>query len=97
MMNKQYLFRYIIILFLSLGTAAAFHSCDFIFTPAVGDDETLDGPIEGLTSEQLQMFFEGDEQFNKVFSFNEGLGPIFNNTACGSCHVADGEPTPLEI
>ncbi len=94
MMNKQYLFRYIVILFLSLGTAAAFHSCDFIFTPAVGNDETLDGPIEGLTNEQLRMFFQGDEQFNKVFSFNEGLGPIFNNTACGSCHVADGKSHP---
>ncbi len=86
----NYLVTFLFIIFMGV----VFHSCDFIFTPPVADDETLDGPIEGLTGDQLEMFFLGDEQFNKVFSFNEGLGPIFNNTACGSCHVSDGKSHP---
>ena len=94
MINKKYIRNYLIIFFLTLASMVTLHSCDFLLTPAVSDDETLDGPIEGLTNEQLQMFFLGDEQFNKVFSFNEGLGPIFNNTACGSCHVDDGKSHP---
>jgi CxxC motif-containing protein (DUF1111 family) len=37
----------------------------------------------------------GDGQFNATFvsapaPVNPGLGPIFNNVACSSCHVADG-------
>jgi CxxC motif-containing protein (DUF1111 family) len=37
----------------------------------------------------------GDGQFNATFvsapaPVNPGLGPIFNNVSCGSCHVADG-------
>ncbi|MCI0448843.1 MAG: thiol oxidoreductase [Chlorobi bacterium] len=93
-MSKKYIYNYLVIFSLSLALVAVFHSCDFFLTPPVADDETLDGPIEGLTSDQLRMFFLGDEQFNKVFSFNEGLGPIFNNTACGSCHVDDGKSHP---
>jgi CxxC motif-containing protein (DUF1111 family) len=37
----------------------------------------------------------GDGQFNATFvsapaPLNPGLGPIFNNVSCGSCHVSDG-------
>lgn len=37
----------------------------------------------------------GDAQFNATFvsapaPLNPGLGPIFNNVSCGSCHVSDG-------
>jgi CxxC motif-containing protein (DUF1111 family) len=88
-------FKASLLIFVFLFTASViFHSCDFLLTPATESDQTLDGPIDGLTSEQLVMFFQGDEQFNKVFSFNEGLGPIFNNTACASCHVDDGKSHP---
>ena len=94
MFYKKYIKNYAVIFLFTLGTMVIFHSCDFILTPEVRDDETLDGPIEGLTGDQLQMFFQGDAQFNKVFSFNEGLGPIFNNNACASCHVDDGKSHP---
>ncbi len=85
---------YFLIFSFLLLTSVVLHSCDFILTSAIQDDETLDGPIEGLTTEQLRIFFEGDEQFNKVFTFNEGLGPIFNSSACANCHVSDGRSHP---
>jgi CxxC motif-containing protein (DUF1111 family) len=47
----------------------------------------------GSLKENLHSF--GDLSFNAVFNSdktqrNHGLGPIFNNQACGSCHIADG-------
>ncbi|HRP63135.1 MAG TPA: di-heme oxidoredictase family protein [Phycisphaerales bacterium] len=44
-------------------------------------------PLPGLTAEQLERFFLGKEQFNRVFTPAEGLGPIFNQNSCGSCHT----------
>ena len=84
-----YLFSIVSIFLLAI----VFDSCDLMTTP-IAEDQTLDGPIEGLSPEQLRIFLEGDEEFGKVFSFNEGLGPIFNNTGCASCHVSDGRSDP---
>lgn len=92
-MNKK-IFTYLITVLITFLIAVGIDSCDFLLTSPIEDDQTLDGPIDGLTQEQLRIFFEGDEQFNKIFSFNEGLGPIFNNTSCGTCHVTDGRSDP---
>ncbi len=43
-------------------------------------------PLNGLTSEQLDRFFKGKDAFTKTFTFEEGLGPIFNDSSCSSCH-----------
>lgn len=47
----------------------------------------------GTLKENLHGF--GDGSFSAVFNSdktqrNHGLGPIFNNQSCGSCHIADG-------
>ncbi|MCH7720510.1 MAG: hypothetical protein IH988_05900 [Planctomycetes bacterium] len=49
--------------------------------PKMGD------PLLGLTPEQLARFDVGRVQFTRVFTVAEGLGPIFNEKSCGSCHV----------
>ncbi len=49
--------------------------------PAMGE------PLSGLTGEQLERFFTGRESFTHDFSVPEGLGPIFNQTSCGTCHA----------
>ena len=69
--------------------------CDTLLPSAPSDDEVLDGPIEGLTSAQLAVFAEGDEEFNRTFSAEEGAGPMFVASACGSCHVGDGKGHPV--
>lgn len=48
--------------------------------PKAGD------PLHGLTVEQLDRFFKGRDAFMKTFSFEEGLGPVFNQNSCSSCH-----------
>ena len=64
--------------------------CDAILTEAPEEGQTFDSPLPGLTSTQLAAFARGDEAFEKGFSVREGLGPIFNEPSCASCHPGDG-------
>jgi len=68
--------------------------CDHLLTQAPDDGQVLDGPIDGLTSEQRRIFTRGDEFFGQAFTFETGLGPLFNQTSCQDCHVGDGRGHP---
>ncbi|MGY4539168.1 CxxC motif-containing protein (DUF1111 family) [Mucilaginibacter sp. UYNi724] len=51
--------------------------------------------FSSLPGHLLRIHEIGDGQFNATFvsapaPLNPGLGPIFNNVSCGSCHVSDG-------
>lgn len=71
-------------------------SCSKILPKLPADDEILDGPIEGLSSEQNRMFLRGDVAFNdEIFNQAKGLGPLFVNNSCGSCHAGDGKGHPF--
>src|SRR6187402_3125584 len=60
------------------------------------EEELLDGPIEGLSSQEREQFLKGDIAFNDdVFTKENGLGPIFVSTSCGSCHAGDGKGHPF--
>jgi CxxC motif-containing protein (DUF1111 family) len=50
--------------------------------PAPGD------PIRGLTRAQRDQFVRGRLVFNRTFTPESGLGPLFNADACGECHEA---------
>jgi len=69
-------------------------SCDTLLTEAPEPNTTLEEPLEGLTSVELAAFARGDESFEQEFVTATGLGPIFNNTACGACHPGDGRAHP---
>ena len=68
--------------------------CADLFTEAPADNEIFDGPIDGLTAVQLKGFADGDEAFGQTFNVETGLGPVFNQTACISCHPDDGRGHP---
>lgn len=71
-------------------------SCNKVLPGAPEDDHILDGPLEGLTSEQKRMFLSGDIAFNdEVFTKETGLGPVFVATSCGTCHAGDGKGHPF--
>ena len=71
-------------------------SCGKMLPKAPLADETLDGPIEGLSKEQTRIFLRGDVAFNDdIFSISNGLGPRFVATSCGSCHASDGKGHPF--
>ena len=68
------------------AVAAGALGCDALFTSAPDAGDQFDAPLDGLTSEEMAIFIEGDGQFARPFSAAEGLGPIFNNVSCAACH-----------
>lgn len=44
-------------------------------------------PVPGLTAAELVRFRAGAALFNRVFTPEEGLGPLFNENQCSSCHT----------
>ncbi len=67
-------------------------SCESIIPEAPPENELLDGPMEGLSHAEQGQFLDGDIAFNDdVFFAENGLGPLFVATSCGSCHAGDGK------
>lgn len=72
----------------------AYLGCDGLMTgkPVAGND--FESPLDNMSRELNAVFLLGDENFEKVFTPADGLGPIFNNTSCAGCHPGDGRGTP---
>jgi len=56
-------------------------------------------PSAGLNPEQIKRHRDGDMAFEAVFvtppaTVNAGLGPLFNNSSCASCHIRNGRGLP---
>lgn len=47
----------------------------------------LGDPLPGLDAEARARFDAGKALFNKVFTPEEGLGPLFNENQCSACHT----------
>jgi CxxC motif-containing protein (DUF1111 family) len=90
--------RNVFSIIIKLSGAAIFFiaGCSEVLPPAPEAKTVLAGPMEGLTPEQVRTHFIGDEEFGKIFSREEGLGPIFVSNACESCHIGDGKGHPLK-
>lgn len=71
--------------------------CGDLFTSAPRDEDLLDAPLPGLTPEERAAFLRGDEEFGRRFTAADGLGPIFNDVSCASCHSGDGRGDPRNI
>ena len=50
----------------------------------------LGGPIAGLSPADRTAFRDGQQEFLKRQTPQEGLGPVFNGVACAECHRAGG-------
>jgi len=72
----------------------ALGACDRLMTTAPPGGDIFDAPLPGLSAAELAAFAEGDEQFGVAFAPMNGLGPIFNNVSCASCHSGDGRGRP---
>lgn len=68
--------------------------CEILTTQAPDAADIMDSPLPGLTREETSAFLRGDEAFGRAFSPGEGLGPIFNDVSCISCHSGDGRGRP---
>ncbi|MEX2177675.1 MAG: di-heme oxidoredictase family protein, partial [Gemmatimonadaceae bacterium] len=68
----------------------AVSACDQLTTVGPPDGDIFDAPVEGLSQAELAAFARGDEEFGRQFAPNTGLGPIFNDVSCATCHSGDG-------
>lgn len=68
----------------------ALAACDRLITEAPSEADLFDAPLPGLTEAELAAFARGDAEFGRRFAPSTGLGPIFNNVSCASCHSGDG-------
>lgn len=50
--------------------------------PVLGD------PLPGLSTDQLNLFIDGKDDFENEEDVESGLGPIFNETSCVACHAS---------
>jgi CxxC motif-containing protein (DUF1111 family) len=73
-----------------LSGVVALVACDQLTTVAPPDGDVFDAPVEGLSPSELAAFARGDEEFGRQFAPNTGLGPIFNDVSCATCHSGDG-------
>ena len=68
--------------------------CGDLLTTKPPAGTRFDQPLDGLGNGELGDFQDGQTQFRRAFSISEGLGPIFNNVSCASCHSGDGRGIP---
>ena len=66
--------------------AAAFGFVGCARTPDPGD------PIAGLSRKERARFERGRAEFERVFTPETGLGPLFNAEACAECHENPDKP-----
>lgn len=72
-------------------------ACGVLTTEVPDDADLLDAPLPGLSPTELAAFARGDAEFGRAFAPGTGLGPIFNNVSCASCHSGDGRGRPENI
>jgi CxxC motif-containing protein (DUF1111 family) len=77
-----------------LAAAVLTGGCDVVLTAAPDPGDLLDAPLAGLSPVEAAAFALGDERFEERFAPSMGLGPIFNNVSCASCHGGDGRGRP---
>jgi CxxC motif-containing protein (DUF1111 family) len=72
-------------------------ACQKIMPGAPESGEVVAEPISGLTGAQLNKHILGDKAFAKIYTPEEGLGPIFVQASCEGCHIGDGKGHPINI
>lgn len=72
----------------AVGLAVALFVAASLFAQEVVLQPTTGHPVSGFDEDQLELFFEGKEQFDRVFLARNGLGPIFDKDSCAGCHSA---------
>lgn len=51
-------------------------------------DAAIGDPVPGLNAQELVLFYQGRDLYEHEFTPSEGLGPLFNERACSTCHNA---------
>ncbi len=72
-------------------------ACRKLLPSAPKDEDVLAGTIPGLTPQQELEHLNGDASFGKIFTPDQGLGPVFVQTSCANCHIGNGKGHPTTV
>lgn len=72
-------------------------ACEKMLPPTPADEEVLAGTIPGLSPQQEHEHLVGDVAFGRIFTAEDGLGPVFVQNSCSNCHVGNGKGHPTNI
>ena len=61
--------------------------CSLAWTADTNIVVSFGDPLNGLTADQLDRFNAGKDDFEEVDTVEQGLGPVFNDVSCASCHL----------
>ncbi|HUL49646.1 MAG TPA: di-heme oxidoredictase family protein [Gemmatimonadales bacterium] len=61
---------------------------DLTTNMALATAAALGAPLHGLTADEQARFAAGVAEFEDAEEPDEGLGPVFNEASCSSCHAA---------
>jgi CxxC motif-containing protein (DUF1111 family) len=100
---KRVFYHFVLILFLGVTSCSPDNDIEILegelaggaTTVFSGGSKAFAQPAPNLTTDNLARHNNGDVDFEAVFvsnpsPVNGGLGSIFNNTSCVSCHTTDG-------
>lgn len=64
--------------------------CSVLTGCGIADETEVEAPagtpLPGVTTYESEQFVLGQALFNRAFTPEEGLGPLFNQVSCSSCH-----------
>ena len=69
-----------------IPTATAPPNTDGTGSPGLWASTKFGEPFGTLTAAELALFNSGKEEFEAVEAIDEGLGPVFNEASCATCH-----------
>lgn len=81
--------------YLGMALALVAGGCDALVPAAPESETVLAEPLPDLTPSQMAAHLAGDEEFARIFSPADGLGPLFVSASCESCHIGDGKGHPI--
>ena len=73
----------------SLTAVLGLAGCEGAPGPISVSEDPTDVPMAGLTTEETQRFRRGDQLIETAFKDTDGLGPLYIETSCRSCHGKD--------
>ncbi len=93
-MSRFYIFFLVFIVLTSLIGCDGRVDIPQMITLVDENTDNFETPFEMLPSDMRATFARGEEAFMKDFTVEEGLGPIFNQSSCVSCHPGNGRGIP---
>ena len=93
-MSRFYIFFPVFIVLTSLISCDGRVDIPQMITSVNENTDNFETPFEMLPSDMRATFARGEEAFMKDFTVEEGLGPIFNQSSCVSCHPGNGRGIP---